>query len=342
MDESWRRRRPAIQPHQVADYLAPHDFRDVFGGPPRSVLLRHFSPSAQHANSGFRIMTREDNSPYNTVTTCKPEFVSTIRCGRNGFRVTKREVETANKTDFYKLGLASATSSRYGDNDGFQVKKKEENLPYGKVSHNLDPVSATCSPHGRSEVMKRECSSIPVVQKRDDLSTVRDDHNDFRVMEREHDSLYNTKSNLYAPTTNYARNGFRVTKSEVDDMFSEDSVVYRPISGQHSMTWSGNNKFQALISEEGFYDDIFGSVSVDSNAGLRRSRSRSISKSESESTAVSCCEDGFLAANAGYGDEGDPALASFASKLRLVLLKNHIILICSTNLNDQIGKETLQ
>lgn len=320
-----------IQSNQVTDCLSPNDFRDVFGGPPRSVFLRHFSaPSTQNADSGFWIMTREGDPPYSTVY-CKPEFVSTIQCGRDGFCVTKREAEMANETASYKPGLA--TSTCYGDNR--RVMKREANLiNYNETVRNLDHLSTT------SPTRKREEPSplVPDFRKWDGLSTASDNHNGFCDMEREDGSLYDTKSDSNVPTY-FSDNGFHVMKSEVDDMCFGDAIVYMPISSRNPMTWSGNNAFQVLRREEGFYDDIFGQVCGDSNAGLRRSRSRSISKSESESTAVSCCEDGFLT-NAGYGYESDRALASFASKLRYIHLFNyHILSFCSENLIFQAEKK---
>jgi hypothetical protein len=317
MDESWRRRQPTIQTNQDSDYLAPDDFRDVFGGPPRSVLLHHFSPSTQHVDSRFGIMKREDNPPCTTVF-CKPEFVSTIRCGRNGFLITKREAETANnKRASYKPGLAGATSTPNGHIR--RVTKREGNLHYDETFRKLDHVSTTSYTRKR----ERHPSLIPVFQKWDGLSTSCDVHKSFRAMERYNNSSYDTRSDLSAPI-HFADNGFQVMKSEFDDMCLEDAFVYNPVSGQHP-TISCGSPFQALRREEGFYDDIFGvSVCGDSNAGLRRSRSISISKCESESTAVSCCEDGLLA-NAVYGYEGDGVFSSFASKLRLVLFNHRII-----------------
>jgi hypothetical protein len=62
MDESWRctmgsvlpRRRSPDQQHNAAgshQSLAPDDFRDVFGGPPRTVLLRSFHGEAADYHS---------------------------------------------------------------------------------------------------------------------------------------------------------------------------------------------------------------------------------------------------------------------------------------------------
>uniref|UniRef100_A0A453SWF6 Uncharacterized protein n=2 Tax=Aegilops tauschii subsp. strangulata TaxID=200361 RepID=A0A453SWF6_AEGTS len=54
MDESWRCTMGAVLPRQRSSdgqkSLAPDDFRDVFGGPPRTVLLSSFCGDAAAAD----------------------------------------------------------------------------------------------------------------------------------------------------------------------------------------------------------------------------------------------------------------------------------------------------